>query len=113
MNEVLAPAIRHEQIGFVVDQSGKEVGYFVWATLHPYTVEHIKQHRGYPSWESDWNELGESVLIDLISVTLLRKGLLAAIYKKIAMQGTAHQELQRIRKGVYLKKIKVPCLSER
>lgn len=114
VNEVLSPAIRHGQIGFVANRHNREVGYFVWATLHPYTMAHMEKYRVYPPWESDWSELGDAALIDLVTVEPLHRGIIIAIYKTIAKQGIPpSRALRRFRTDFSFKPIDLARFGER
>lgn len=83
VNRVLWPAVRHGQIGFVSTQHHGESAFFVWATLHPYSVERIIAEGKVNLWESDWSEEGPLVILDIVSRIPLRKSSLALIYQTL------------------------------
>ncbi|MCC4587123.1 hypothetical protein LL962_08410 [Xanthomonas sp. NCPPB 1067] len=110
--EVLAPAIRHEQIGFVSDEYNQDIAFFIWATLHSYTIQEIEKKKSYPLYESDWSELGPVSLIDLVSTKKLSRTQIELIYSEtIKKSKTITEHLLRLKNNFSFKKVKVGVLQ--
>jgi hemolysin-activating ACP:hemolysin acyltransferase len=104
--EVLAPAIRHEQIGFLADENNRDVAFFIWATLHEFTLKEMSQKKSFPTYESDWSELGALTLIDLVTTQKLTRHHVANIYMGMTKKRTAVAgDFLRLKENFSFKKI--------
>lgn len=110
--EVLEPAIRHEQIGFIADKYNRNVAFFIWATLHDHTIRMMEEKRSFPTYESDWNEMGSSTLIDLVTTQKLGYCQVKLVYSEILAKSRSQTDrLFRLKRNFAFKEISLKIIK--
>jgi len=64
LNFWITPAIDHQQILFLFDNTARPIGYVTWAHLAPDTEHRLLNNKDFLLHPSEWNEGGKTWLID-------------------------------------------------